>query len=833
MKSSCFKQKQRLLSLTGCVCAAALVCCSTNKGEPEIAQIPLANIQMQDRFWLPRLQRLDSVTIPHLLHQTDVVVNNLRLTGCYLAGQTDSLPVFLPNQALFETSDLYKSAEAIACALQARPNPALEARMDSIIDMIASSQEADGYMYPFHTCHIPDTASMGTHPYEHLYDSHELYNAGHLYEAAIAYARATGKEKLLRVAEKHARHVQRVFFEGDARYNGGKPAGYVTGHPEIELALCRLYQHTGVSLYLQLAKRLLASRGAGAHVLGAEAYRSQEHLPLVEQHEPAGHAVCATYIYTGMTKADALGGTHDYRQPLDDIWENLMTTRMSITGGLGSVQRVEGFSQPYELPNKDTYNETCASVGNVFWQYDMFLSRHDSRYLDALECSLFNGALSGISLSGDRFFYINTLEADGVEPFSLGSWGRMPWFGCACCPPNISRLIARVSGFFYAHTDCSIYCTLYGSNTATVPLTAGDVNIEQTSDYPFSGTVQIVLKPEKTMRFAVRLRIPTWAEDREFLPGGLYTYTESTGKRWHVKVNGDPCPCPVEKGFAVIERQWQPDDSVTLTLPLQPRYVQARPEVKADSCRLAVVCGPLVYCAETPDNGLVQEYYLPEQTPLQPERITDGLLKDIVMITLTANKLDVAGDVPLKLLPYYAWDNRGDGSMVVWLPQTAAIAGESLPLFVKNRAWLKDIRLSSNDNLSARQALFDGRTPQRSRHANYPRWNSRKQEGIPQQVEFLFNGIHTVESFSVFWISDARTTTLLPASWKLEYLTDGEWKPFPVYMTDSYGLEEDKYNVVRPSSALSCSGIRMKLTPQTGKSVGIAELKVGILSSNQ
>jgi DUF1680 family protein len=791
--------------------------------------VPLDSVRMHDRFWLPRLQRLDSVTIPHLLRQTAVVVNNLRLTANYLAGQKDSLPVYFPTQALFETSDLYKSMEAVACALQARPNPALEARMDSIIDIVAASQEPDGYMYPFHTCHIPDTASMGMYPYERLHSSHELYNAGHLYEAAVAYDRATGKKKLLRVAEKHARHVQRVFFEGDGRYNGGKPTGRITGHPEIELALCRLYQHTGVALYLQTARRFLAIRGVHTHMTGAgEAYRSQEHVPLREQHEPTGHAVCAAYIYTGMTRADALCGTHDYRQSLNDIWENLLATRIAITGGLGSVQRIEGFGRPYELPNKETYNETCASVGNVFWQHDMFLARHDSRYLDVLECSLFNGALSGISLSGDRFFYVNTLEADGLEPFALGNRGRTPWFGCACCPPNISRLIARVPGLMYARTDRGIYCTLYGSNTATVPLAAGAVKIEQTSDYPFSGTVHIVLKPEKTMRFAVHLRIPAWAGDREFLPGGLYTYTKSTGETWRAEVNGAPWPCPVEKGFAVIERQWQPGDSIMLTLPMQPRYVQAHPEVKADSCRLAVVCGPLVYCAEEADNGLVQEYYLPEQTPPTSEHVADGTLKDIVMITLTANKLNVAGKVPLKLLPYYAWNNRGDASMLVWLPQTAAIAKESLPLNVKNRVWLKDMRLSSNDNPMTRQALFDGHAPQRSRHANYPRWNSQQQEGIPQQIELLFNGRQTVESLAVFWISDSRTTTLLPASWKLECLIDGEWKPFSVYTTDSYGLEEDKYNVVRPSALLSCSGIRIKLTPQPGKSVGIAEIKINI-----
>jgi DUF1680 family protein len=697
--------------LAGCLCALALAGCSSERREIGIRRVPLENVRMCDRFWQPRLERLERVTIPHLLHRTDVVVNNLRLTGDFLAGQTDSLPVYLPNQALFETSDLYKALEATACLLQTRPNHALEARLDSIIGIVAASQEPDGYLYPFHTCRIPDTATMGTAPYERLAVSHELYNAGHLYEAAIACAQATGKQQLLRVAEKHARHVQRVFFEGERRYHGGRAVGRIAGHPEIELALCRLYQYTGVPLYLEMAQRFLASRGTGAS--GGEAYRTQEHAPLCEQHEPVGHAVCAVYAYAGMTKADALSGRQDYRRSLDDLWENLLATRISITGGLGSVRRIEGFGEPYELPNRDTYNETCAAVGNVFWQYDMFLARREARYLDALESSLFNGALAGINLAGDRFFYINPLEADGVEPFSLGSWGRAPWFGCACCPPNIARLIAQAPGWMYACTDRDIYCTLYGSNSATVPLRAGDVQIEQTSGYPFSGTVQLVLNPGKTMRFAVRLRIPTWAGEREFLPGGLYTYLEHTGETWQVEVNGASFPCRVERGFAVVERRWRPGDTITLRLPWQPRYVRAHPEVKADSCRLAVVCGPLVYCAEEPDNGLVQAYYLSaERSPIQSERLTgEGILKDVVMLTLMANRLDSAEKVPLRLLPYYAWNNRGDGSMSVWLPQTAEIARESLPLTVKNRVWLKALRLSSNDDRISRQSLFDERTP--------------------------------------------------------------------------------------------------------------------------
>jgi DUF1680 family protein len=808
----------------------AISACSVNQTpDAPIVAVTFDKVKLHDRFWAPRLDRLRQTTIPHLLYHTDFVVNNLRLTGEFLAGDTTKLPVKKSHQMHFETSDLFKTIEAIAYSLHVHPDPALEARMDSIIGFIASAQQPDGYMYIWHTCGIPDVETMGEHPYERMRNSHELYNMGHLYEAAVAYARATGKEVLLQVAEKHAHHVNRVFFEGDPNYNAGRPIHRITGHPEIEPALCKLYEHTHDSLYLRMARRFLEMRGANVtDGTEDELSRSQEDKPLKEQHKPQGHAVCAAYIYTGMTDVDALGGTSEYQQSLTDIWDDVLATRIAITGGLGSVPLYEGFGAPYELPNKDTYNETCAAVANVFWQDKLFLSRHHANYFDVLECSLFNGALGGINLEGNRFSYLNPLEADGVEPYNLGTKGRFAWTGCACCPTNIARMLAQAGGFMYAHTDRDIYCTLYGGSSTEVSLADGVVGIEQTSDYPFSGESQIVLTPDKVMRFNVRLRIPTWAQGREFLPGGLYTYTEPQEDAWSVQVNGKTVKCKLEDGFAVIRRQWEAGDKIALHLPMQPRYVQAHPEVKADSSRLAVVCGPLVYCAEEADNGLVQEYYLPDATPLQTETVGDGLLRNAVTVTLTAKKLGSEDAVALKLVPYYAWDNRGDSSMLVWIPQTAAMAHEWLPQIVKNREWLQSITLSRNNGQVQQEALFDGKTPARSHHQIYPRWNSKGYEGEPQCLEFVFKGAQRLESVSVFWISDARTTTLLPEAWDMEYLSDGVWHAFPVYVTDSYGRELDIFNPVRPSSVLVCEGLRLNLTPQPGKSVGIGELKINV-----
>lgn len=296
---------------------------------------------------------MDRVTLPHCLVKTEPAVENLRRTAHFLSGVPDRMPV----RSLFLVSDLYKVMEAAAYSLQVTPDPLLEARMDSIIGWIARAQRSDGYMYEAHVCGIPDTAEMGSRPYERLISSHELYNMGHLYEAAVAYSRATGKDRLLAVAEKHARHVNRAFFEGDPNYNGGRPINHISGHPEIELALCKLFGQTRDSLYLRMAQRFVAIRGTDppAHFTG-DLSKSQEHIPLREQYEPVGHAVCAAYIYSGMADVDALCGTQHYRVPLDSIWENLVRTRIALTGGLGAVRGLEGFGPPYSLPNKNSYN---------------------------------------------------------------------------------------------------------------------------------------------------------------------------------------------------------------------------------------------------------------------------------------------------------------------------------------------------------------------------------------------------------------------------------------------------------------------------------------------
>ena len=404
---------------------------------------------------------------------------------------------------------------------------------------------------------------MGDRPYSWVVHSHELYNMGHMYEGAVAYYRATGKDKWLRIAEKSARHINHVFFEGDPAYNGGKPVMQAPGHEE--LALVKLYQSTGDTLYLNMAKRFIDIRGItfkpeGEGVL-APSY-AQQHQPVREQSKAVGHAVRAAYLYSGMADVMAQTGDTSLRPALDSIWGNIVDTRMHITGGLGAIHGIEGFGPEYELPNMGAYDETCAAVGNVLFNYRMFMAEKDGKYIDVAEVALYNNVLAGVNLEGNRFFYVNPLEVDGRRAFNQGLKGRAPWFGTACCPSNLARLIPQIPGMMYAHTDDDIYCTFYGGTSATIPLGRGNVGIRQETGYPFDETVSLTVSPEKaSQKFALHLRIPTWAGDR-FVPGKLYSYVNRQPGTWSLTVNGKPAKVKVDKGFAVIDRKWEKGDCV-------------------------------------------------------------------------------------------------------------------------------------------------------------------------------------------------------------------------------------------------------------------------------
>jgi DUF1680 family protein len=650
--------------------------------EPDaLTPVPFNEVSLEDSFWLPRLLTQAETLVPFALDKTIPAVENLRKTARFLSGDTTDLP--FPHR--FVSSDLYKVMEGAAYLLSIEEDPELERRLDEIIDVIAAAQQDDGYLYVAHITGVSKDhdhwggGGMGDKPYSFVLHSHELYNVGHMYEAAIAYYLATGKQKWLDVAEKSARHINQVFFEGSPDYNGGQPVNQAPGHEEIELALVKLYRVTGERLYLEMAKRFLDIRGR-TYVPEGDGYLAptyaQQHLPVVDQREPVGHAVRATYLYSAMADVAALVVTDEYDAALHSIWRNIVDTRMHITGGLGAVHGIEGFGPPYHLPNAEAYNETCAAVGNVLFSHRMFLLTRDAAFMDVAEVALLNGALAGVNVEGNRFFYVNPLEADGTTGFNHGAAGRAPWFNTACCPSNLARSIPQVTGMMYSYVGNEIYTSFYAGSDAVVPLENGSVSIRQQTDYPFDGRVHLTINPEKEQSFSLKLRIPGWARTDQFVPGDLYQYADTItdGGSWQIRVNGAIEDIPLDKGFAGIDRNWRPGDEVELTLPMDVRFNRAHENVEADRGRIAVTRGPLVYCAEGVDNGgpvqRISIERLPDRSAISTEAIDSGVLQNVVKVSFPSNELR-AGESrthQLTMIPYYAWNNRGNGSMIVWIP---------------------------------------------------------------------------------------------------------------------------------------------------------------------
>lgn len=792
--------------------------------------IPFEQVTLEDNFWRPRLIIQKETLVPFALDKVRPAMDNLRKTGQYLKGDKSELP--FPHR--FVASDLYKVMEGAAYLLTLEKDSALEHTMDSIIDLIGAAQKPDGYLYEAHTTGVSAQhehwggGGMGDRPYSWVVHSHELYNMGHMYEGAVAYYRATGKDKWLRIAEKSARHINHVFFEGDPAYNGGKPVMQAPGHEEIELALVKLYQATGDTLYLNMAKRFIDIRGItfkpeGEGVL-APSY-AQQHQPVREQRKAVGHAVRAAYLYSGMADVMAQTGDTSLRPALDSIWGNIVDTRMHITGGLGAIHGIEGFGPEYELPNMGAYDETCAAVGNVLFNYRMFMAEKDGKYIDVAEVALYNNVLAGVNLEGNRFFYVNPLEANGRRAFNQGLKGRAPWFGTACCPSNLARLIPQIPGMMYAHTDDDIYCTFYGGTSATIPLRRGNVGIRQETGYPFDETVSLTVSPEKdSQKFALHLRIPTWAGDR-FVPGKLYSYGNRQPAAWSLTVNGKPAKVKVDKGFAVIDRKWEKGDRVELHLPMGVMYSKAIDKVEADLGRLCITRGPLVYCAEAVDNASAPASYVISPTEENAViRKGEGLMKDIDFITVSAHSIQNHGDTKLTLVPYYAWNNRTDGAMIVWLAATDEVAHAAMPSMPD---YIADITATYTCDIDDVNPIITNKFPSSSHDTSMLRWTSWPRKGEKQSIELKLKHPVSLESLSVYWYDDAGDVQV-PEAWNVEYLQDGAWHEFPVYVTDEYRMLKDQYNMIHPGRDIMPEALRINITPRQDASAGILGIQLEV-----
>jgi uncharacterized protein len=637
-----------------------------------IRPVPFTQVRMTDAFWAPRIEINRTVTIPAIFKQCEDTgrLDNFAIAGGLMKGKYKG--------ERYNDTDVYKNLEGAAYSLAVHPDPALDRYLDSVITKIAAAQEPDGYLFtPRTTDPAHPQPGIGPERWVEENVSHELYNAGHLYEAAVAHFQATGKRTLLDVALRNADLVDSVFGP-DKRH--GFP-----GHQVIEMGLVKLYRVTGNVRYLNLAKYFLDQRGhdvkltiypeGSRFAIYNDAVQIQAHKSIFEQDEAVGHAVRAVYMYAGMADVAALTGDDAYLRAIDRLWENVVGRKMAITGGLGARHERESFGDAYEIPNLTAYNETCASIGSAFWNLRMFLLHGDAKYLDVMERTIYNGLISGVSLEGDTFLYANPLAADGRFPFNQGLKTRAPWFGTACCPGNIARFLPSFPGYIYASRGDEIFVNLFAGSEARVDLDRGPVVVRQETRYPWDGRVKIMTDPVAEGEFTVSVRIPGWAVGRP-VPGRLYLEAES-GKivRIHrgrgdpkrqapydLKVNGTPVEAAVENGFARIRRIWKKGDVVELDLPMSVRAIKADPALMEDAGRIAIERGPLVYCAEGVDNGgRALDIALPG-VPAFEAGFRPDLLKGVVVLEGKA-----ADGRPVTLVPYYAWSNRGVGEMAVWM----------------------------------------------------------------------------------------------------------------------------------------------------------------------
>jgi len=617
------------------------------KADYPFQPVAFTDVQFTDGFWAPRLETNRTVTIPVCFRrseETGRIDNFLRAAG-KLDGDYEGLR--------YNDSDVFKAIEAAAFSLGVTPDPELDAQLDELIAKIAAAQEPDGYLFAIRTVNSgEDLPRIGPERWSHLIESHELYNVGHLYEAAAAHYQATGKRSLLDIATKSAGLIYATFGPNGIRD--------VPGHEEIEIGLVKLYRVTGERKYLELSQFFVDERGNPERLTMASERRgrdySQDHLPIREQSTAVGHAVRAGYYYAGVTDIAALTADETYQPALDRIWHSIVDRRMYITGGVGAQRQHEGFGEDYDLPNDTAYNETCAAIANGIWNHRMFLMTGDVRYIDVLERTLYNGFLSGVSLSGDLFFYPNPLSSDGKTKFNQGQATRSEWFRTSCCPSNVARIMPSIPGYVYASRGNDLYVNLYVGSEANVQTQGGAVKLRQETEYPWQGAVGITINPGETRRFALNLRIPGWARNQP-VPSDLYEYAdEAPPEPAALSVNGEAQALTVQNGYARIEREWSDGDRVELKLAMPVRRVVAHSSVAADAGRIALERGPVVYCVEGVDNGGSVTGIKVGAEPITAEHRGD-LLGGVTV-------LEGPG---FTAVPYYAWSNRGVGEMAVWL----------------------------------------------------------------------------------------------------------------------------------------------------------------------
>lgn len=808
--------KNKLPLFVGCLMLSMYACQEPyTKSNEAIKEVPFTQVHLGDDFWSSRIEVNRTVSIPSAFSECEKNgrFDNFAIAGGLKKGEHQ-------GDFSFDDTDPYKIIEGASYSLAVKYDPQLDAYLDSVIVLIAAAQEPDGYLT---TCVTNNCTRLsgwwGKARWEKI-NSHELYNSGHLYEAAVAHYRATGKRSLLDVAIKNADLICEVFGPNEGQKH------VPSGHPIAEMALAKLYKVTENEKYLALAKYFVEETGRGTDGHTLNAY-SQDHMPILDQEEIVGHAVRAGYLYSGVADVAALTNDAEYFDALSRIWENMASKKLYITGGIGSRPQGEGFGPEYELHNHTNYCETCASIANVYWNHRMFLATGEAKYADVLERALYNGVISGVSLSGDKFFYDNPLE-------SMGEHERQRWFGCACCPGNVTRFMASVPHYMYATQGDDIYVNLYIQGKAEVETENNKIELTQTTQYPWEGDIKVTVNPTKASTFALRFRIPGWAQDAP-VPTDLYSFVDKAGK-YLVKVNGKNVSNKQQDGYVGISRQWQAGDVVEITLPMDVRQVKAHENVEDDRGKLAIERGPIVYCLEGQDQQDKEVFnkYILQGAKFETSYQKD-LLNGVVVLSGTAYQLEKDGttqEVPVTAIPYSTWNNRGADQMIVWIPEQAEYARPTPEPTIASRARTLMVQAPIQKDAPASAytetwawGTNDQWEPKRSSDISKPYHYWWLKRGTLETLAYEFDKPETVSNVEVYWLDfdhydgDFR----IPESWKLYYKSGKEWKA--VEALNEYTVQKDCYNILNFKS-VTTTGLKIEAQLQKGVSGGIIEWKV-------
>jgi len=776
---------------------AVLFCVSASPAAGEapphrkLTAVPFTAVKLDDAFWAPRIATNREASLPHNFEWCESTgrIANFAKAGGLEDGKFEGI--------YFNDSDVYKVLEGAAYSLADRRDPALEKTVDDVIAKIAAAQHDNGYLNSYYTLVEPEKK------WTNLAVRHELYCAGHMFEAAVAHHRATGKKTLLDVALKKADLIDSIF--------GPEKRHDVPGHEEIELALVKLAELTGEDRYFKLAQFFIDIRGDAEKREKLYGPYCQDHKPVRQQSEIVGHAVRAMYLYSGVADVAGYTGDKGLVDAMGRLWQSVTGRKMYVTGGIGVQGHGEGFSADYALPNEAAYCETCAAIGMALWNHRLNLLHADARYADVLERAIYNGVLSGIALNGTKFFYVNPLASGGGHH-------RQPFYGCACCPTNVVRFVPSVPGYVYATGENSVYVNLYAAGTAKIPVAGQTVTITQETNYPWDGDVKLTIRCERPARWSFCLRTPEWCEEIEF---------------------SDP-DAEVERagGYLRFTREWSGEKDVGLTLKMPVQRIEANPKVEANRGRVAVRRGPIVYCFEAVDNPEgVRNIMLAHDPEFSVEHHPD-LLGGVTVIEAAARD-----GRRVTAIPYYAWDHRRPGEMAVWVRQD----GKSRQPKVEDPAWedilyrpldpatlgpstpltLMDLVRPSASHCwrgDAIYAMCDGLEPESSRDHSIPRQTWWDHRGTKEWLQYEFDKPRTVSAVEVYWFDDTgRGQCRVPQSWKLLYRDAEKWKP--VENDAKFGTEPDRFHRVE-FTPVETDALRIEVQLQPNCSGGVLEWKV-------